>query len=305
MHGQTTNYRQVKPEQTRNGQTSNHPQQISWRKFIKTPKGFVLVVLVGLTLLASLNSNENHGLMNALIAILTALVLDWLVGILQHSHRWFSDGGLITGLIVADVLSATAPWYAAALTTAIAIAAKHLLKVKRKPLFNPAAAGLLVATFLFPTGQSWWGSLSLLPGWSIILLIIGGMVVTQRVNKFPQVFAFLGTYFGLLLVMAIFHLGLPSDTPGDALRVPFVNSALFLAFFMLTDPPTSPAPYRQQVYFGFLSAFVSIVIFAFQGGLTYLLVGLLLANGWKAWASRNPKPSYAKSPSLVTSRGER
>jgi Na+-transporting NADH:ubiquinone oxidoreductase subunit NqrB len=253
------------------------------------PKGLVLVLLLAMTELATLNPSESHGEVNVLAAVLTALGLDLLMGLGQKPRRLISVGGLITGLIVADILSATAPWYVAAATTAIAIVSKHLLKIKRKPIFNPAAFGLLAAIFLFPVGQSWWGSLSLLPGWCIVLLVAAGGLVAQKVNKFPQVLAFLGTYFSLLLMMGIFHLGLPSDTPGDALRIPFVNSAVFLAFFMLTDPPTSPAKYKQQVYFGVISAVFSILIFALQGGLAYLFVGLLLANGWRVWAMRKPQ----------------
>lgn len=270
-----------------------------FRKYLRTPKAVVLIVLVLMTLLASLGRHHLHGLTNALFAVLTAIIVDGAVGLFYRPRRLFSDGGVITALIVADILSTTSPWYASVIVTAIALASKHLLKNKRKPVFNPAAFGLLLSTLLFSTGQSWWGSLALLPWWTIALLIVGGFVVTQKVNKFPQVYAFLATYFILLLVMALLHLGLPSDTPADALRVPFVNSALFLAFFMLTDPPTSPAQYKHQIYFGIFAATISILIFATKGGLAYLYIGLLTANLWKVWISRRAAESRARSASSM------
>ncbi len=261
-------------------------------RFLKTPKGYVFAALTLLTLIAALRPQDHFGLINAAIAIATGLLIDGGIALLQRRQKLFSDGAVITALIVTDVLSHATPWYIVAATTAVALFSKHILKIGRKPIFNPAAFGLLVAIYIFSTGQSWWGSLALMPTWITLLLLVTGVIVTIRVNKFPQVTAFLFTYFALLLIMAVFHLGLPSDTPADALRVPFVNSALYLAFFMVTDPPTSPAPYRQQIWFGVISALVGTIIFATQGGLAYLLIGLLIANSWKAiwqWRSQSVK----------------
>lgn len=276
-----------------------HHEQNSIRRFLKTPKGTAFTILAGLTLIASLRPEDHSGLVNALVAVVTGLIVDNVVAFLQKRKSFFSDGAIITGLIIADVLSHATPLYLVAATTIVALLSKHVLKVGRKPIFNPAAFGLLMAVWVFHTGESWWGSLALLPTWLTVVVIVVGILLTVKVNKFPQVAAFLGTYFTLLLVMAVLHVGLPSDTPADALRIPFVNTALFLSFFMLTDPPTSPAPYVQQIVFGILVAVVSTAIFAFIGGLTYLLVGLLVANLCKAvWArlfsrwNRTQKPRY-------------
>jgi Na+-translocating ferredoxin:NAD+ oxidoreductase RnfD subunit len=257
--------------------------------YLKTPKGYVFAVLSVLTLLAMLHRQDAGGLRNVLIGMGTAVVVDGTVAILQRRKKWFSDGGLVTGLLVADILNSNTAWYEVVVITALALTSKHVLKVGRKPIFNPAAVGLLFALMLFHSGQSWWGSLSMLPWWCAIFLLVGGLLVAQRVKKVPQTLAFLGTYFTLLLLFALLHIGLPSDSPGDALRAPFVNSALYLAFFMLTDPPTSPPTLRHQVFFGFFAAAVGVTFFAVHGGLSYLLIGLLAANVWKAWVSRRPK----------------
>ncbi|MHB1683016.1 MAG: RnfABCDGE type electron transport complex subunit D [Bacilli bacterium] len=278
--------------------------------FLKTPKGYAMAALIGLTLIAALRPQDHLGLLSAAVAVATGLAIDGGVALLQRRKKLFSDGAVITALIVADVLSHATPLYIVAATTAVALLSKHLLKVGRKPLFNPAAFGLLFAIVAFNTGQSWWGSLALLPTWLMLLLLAAGLLITVRVNKFPQVASFLGAYFALLLAMAIFHLGLPSDTPGDALRAPFVNSALYLAFFMVTDPPTSPAPYRQQVMFGMIVAVVGTLIFATSGGLAYLLVGLLVGNAWKAvlqWtvkAAERRIASPAKKSAVAIRTGE-
>ena len=109
--------------------------------------------------------------------------------------------------------------------------------------------------------------------------------MTSKVNKFPQVFAFLGVYFAVFAIMSLIGVG----DVADALRAPFVNSALFLAFFMVTDPPTSPAKYKDQIKFGLLTGAISAVDYLVFGGLAYLLIGLLIANAWNAWKTANKK----------------
>lgn len=253
-----------------------------FRKFIKTPKGYLIVVLVCLMLIGAMHISDARGIINAFVAVVTATIIDAVVGLLQRRKSLFSDGGIVTALIVALVLSTSVSWYVVVITTTISILSKHILKSGRKPFFNPAAFGLLVSIYAFHIGESWWGDLSSLPPLALLLIVVAGYLVTSRVNKFPQVFGFLITYFTLFGIFGALHVGIAAD----AYRNPIINSALFLTFFMMTDPPTSPAKYKQQVAFGVLTALVSGTIYLTIGGLTYLLIGLLVANLWKVWISR-------------------
>ena len=58
---------------------------------------------------------------------------------------------------------------------------------------------------------------------------------------------------------------------------------LFFAFFILTDPPTSPTKYRDQIICGVLVAVVSYAVFEWIGAVYYLLAGVLAGNVWEAW----------------------
>ncbi|HDX9588009.1 TPA: RnfABCDGE type electron transport complex subunit D [Bacillus pseudomycoides] len=257
-----------------------------------TPKRFVLVMLLILMLIAQVNMNNYTGLVHAGISAATAMFIDTLIAVLKKRKLTFPDGAAITGLIVALVLSPMVSSYTSAFTAAIAIASKHLFTVKKKPIFNPAAFGLLITAVLFSSGQSWWGGLSMLPAWCIVFVCIAGFLVTEKVNKFPQVLSFLGIYFLIVLIMGIIGI----ENVGDILRVPYINSTLFLAFFMLTDPPTSLGKYKDQVKFGIITAIASIASYMILGGLTFLLVGILIANGWKALkVSRNKKTARAST----------
>ncbi|EGW36260.1 RnfABCDGE type electron transport complex subunit D [Desulfosporosinus sp. OT] len=253
-----------------------NPVDTSSGRIFLTPKTYVLIVLLIISAIAGTNSADLKGILNVGVAAITAILFDGIIFRFQSRKKLFSDGGVITGLIIALVLDSTTPWHIVAVTTVIALSSKHLFNVNKKPIFNPAAFGLLVAIFLFSSEQSWWGAFPELSVWTVAFLLIGGFLVTERVNKFPQVLVFLGGYFALLLIMGFFGI----SQAGDALRIPFINCALFLAFFMVTDPPTSPGKYKDQIWFGIITALASIIIYIIFGGLSYLLIGLLLANVW-------------------------
>jgi hypothetical protein len=78
--------------------------------------------------------------------------------------------------------------------------------------------------------------------WTLVLLVAGIWVV-DRLNKLPLVFAFLGAYFAIFSAVSRVN----AAAVAEMFRDPFVQSAIFLAFFMLTDPPTSPNRYQDQV----------------------------------------------------------
>jgi Na+-translocating ferredoxin:NAD+ oxidoreductase RnfD subunit len=249
--------------------------------FFKSPKGYILIVLLVLAAVASVDSLSNQGLINTGISVLTSCMVDLIILLMQKRKRLLPDGALLTGLIIGLILSPTVPWYAVIAASVIAIGSKHILKIRKKPIFNPAAFGLLAVLFLFSSGHAWWGALPDLPVWFVVIVIVGGFLVTHRVNKFPLVLTFLGVYFSSFLVVSLFS----TVDVSEVFLTPFAQSALFLSFFMMTDPPTSPAKYGEQMIFGIIAAGVCVVWNIEIGGLSFLLAGLLAANLWHAFLS--------------------
>ena len=74
--------------------------------------------------------------------------------------------------------------------------------------------------------------------------------MVDRLNKFPLVLTFLAAYFGFFSIASVVN----AHAVAEMFREPFLQAALFLAFFMLTDPPTSPNRYVDQVWFSLLAA---------------------------------------------------
>jgi Na+-translocating ferredoxin:NAD+ oxidoreductase RnfD subunit len=258
------------------------------RRWARSPKGLFAGVLALLTLPAMRHAGAGLVLPALVAAMLSAMVLD-LPLLRWRDGAWsVPDGAMLTGWLVALILSPHEPWTIAAATAAIGIVAKHLVRVKRANVFNPAAAGLVASYFLFDTGQSWWGALPELPvAWVALLLATAGFI-TWRLNKLPLVLAFLGVHFLLATVMAF--TGDPSHV-AEIFRAPDAHMALFFAGFMATDPPTSPPRHRDQLVYGAIAATVSFALFALVGSVYFLLGGLLAANAWEGlrkWRRLHP-----------------
>ncbi|WP_314590050.1 RnfABCDGE type electron transport complex subunit D [Paenibacillus terrigena] len=244
--------------------------------FFGTPKGILLIVLVGLAAIVSTATASYHGLVNIAIAAATSTLLDYAIIRIQRRKQLVLSGALLTGIIIGLIVSPATSWPIVFLAAVIAIVSKHVITIRKKPIFNPAAFGLLAVFLLFSTGEDWWGGLPDLSIWWLPLLLAGGYWITFRVRKFPLTFTFLGIYFSVYLIIALFG----AADVSDMFRVPFLNSVLFLTFFMLTDPPTSPAKPNEQMLFAIVAAGVSIWINLMFGGLSFLLAGLLAANLW-------------------------
>jgi len=255
--------------------------------FLRTPKGQLLCIFGVLLLIAAPFDGGLAVLPNIVVAALAACAVD-LVYTYWESRRWIvPTSALLSGLIVAFILGAQEPWIAVFWVAGFASVTKHVFANQREHFFNPAALALLLSVPIFSSGQSWWGALGDAPGPFALVLIACGVFIVDRLNKFPLVLAFLGTYFVAFTAASIVNAG----AVAEMFRSPFVQSALFLAFFMLTDPPTSPNRMRDQVVYGIVAALVAFVSQLAGAGQVYLLLGVLAANVWLAvrrWTQRRP-----------------
>lgn len=251
----------------------------AWR-FFQTPKGLLTIVLALLVALAAPHEGIRLAAPGLAAAALVAAAID--LPILRKIHgAWeYPSGAVLTGLIVAMILTPREPWYVAASTSAIAVVSKYVARTRSANIFNPAALGLVVTFYIFNTGQSWWGALPEISALALIVLVATGVFITDRVNKFPLVLVFLGTYFALFTLTTF--LGNPQRM-AELFRAPDLHAALFFAFFILTDPPTSPVRYPDQIVCGVLVALASYAIFQWVGAAYYLLAGVLVGNVWEAW----------------------
>jgi enediyne biosynthesis protein E5 len=141
---------------------------------------------------------------------------------------------LITGLSLSLLLRANEPWLHAA-AGVIAIGSKFLLRIDGKHIWNPA--GFAIVVLLLTSGGVWispgqWGTAL----WFAALLAFLAILVLSAARRADIALFFLGSHGALLLARA-FWLGDPLAIPLHQLQS---GSLLIFAFFMISDPRTSP-----------------------------------------------------------------
>jgi enediyne biosynthesis protein E5 len=249
-------------------------------RFFRTPKGLLLIVLVILIAIAQPAGRVHFVLPGVFLAVIVAGVLDAIILQIAHEEWEFPSGAILTGLLIAMVLSPHEPAYVFVWTSGFAIASKYIFRTRSANVFNPAAFGLVATFYMFNTGQSWWGALPEVSPYALTVLFAAGIFMADRVKKLPMVLIFLGVYFLLFTITS--YLSAPANA-AEIFRTPDFQSVLFFAFFILTDPPTSPVSYHDQLICGAMIAVASYAVFELVGAAYYLLAGVLVGNIWEAW----------------------
>ena len=184
-------------------------------------------------------------------AILTQFAFSYFLT--KNYSSWKS--ALITALGLCLLLKSN-QWEILALGAFLAIASKFVFKVKGKHLFNPANFGIIVTILI--TGEAWispgqWGS-------SLVLLYFIGaaaIMILFKVGRIDTSLIFLVTLFGLDILYTQVYLG----WEWDVFAHKATNGTLLLyAFFMITDPVTTPNHKRGRAIWSVLLGMVSFVL---------------------------------------------
>ncbi|MCU0677978.1 MAG: hypothetical protein MUF19_00115 [Candidatus Pacebacteria bacterium] len=212
------------------------------------------------------------------VVVITALVVSYLCAFLtQVPAQHYSS--FITGLILVLLIlpsTAIADLYSAAIMTALAIASKYVIVYRKQHVVNPVAIGLVLGGLLGFGGGAWWVA----SPWLFVPILVGGLLVAEKVKRLDMVAVFLGVAF-------IWHLGLSWNSPlplTELLSIfwfsfPFV----FLAFFMLTEPFTMPSQRNTRLVYGALVA--TLASLPPLGGVPFtpelaLIIGNLVFAPW-------------------------
>jgi Na+-translocating ferredoxin:NAD+ oxidoreductase RnfD subunit len=263
------------------------------KSFFKTPKGLVTIILAILIAMAAPGQGFRSVMTGLGSAVIASGMVDLLILRLRKKVWEFPSGAVLTAMIIAMVLRAQEPWYVVTITSVAAVLSKYLFRTRSANVFNPAALAIVASYFVFHTGQSWWGALTDVAPVAKLVLLALGVFISDRVNKLPLVLTFLGAYF-LLFTVAAF--GSNPLAVAEIFRTPDVEAALYFAFIILTDPPTSPAKYPDQIVCGLIVAAVSFAFFEFAGVVYFLLAGVLAGNVWEAWrrVNRRSKSTFPR-----------
>jgi Na+-translocating ferredoxin:NAD+ oxidoreductase RnfD subunit len=249
------------------------------RRFLRTPKGLLTFGFVPIVLVAMAQTGPAQALPGLIVILSTACILDVAAFRLMQEKWVFPSGAILTGLILAMVLAPTEPAYVEVAAASVAILSKHAMRTMFSNVFNPAAVALVAVPLMFGSAESWWGALPDLGVPGVILLVVIGGFIADRINKLPLVLAFLGVYFALFAAASFV---LDPGRVAEIFRTPDLEAVLFFALFMVDDPPTCPARYRNQFQFAAIAAVTTYILFITRGAIYYLPAGLLVANGWES-----------------------
>jgi len=186
----------------------------------------------------------------ARVALLLATVLATQLAASLLSRRPFDPrSALISGLSLCLLLrTGSAPLAIAA--AVLTIASKFLLRWHGKHLFNPTNFGIVALVLL--SDRVWvspgqWGNAAFL---GFLFACLGGVVV-NRAARSDVTFAFLLAYAALLFGRSLW-LGEPPAIPLHRLQS---GALLLFAFFMISDPKTTPDSRAGRMVFASLVAF--------------------------------------------------
>jgi Na+-translocating ferredoxin:NAD+ oxidoreductase RnfD subunit len=267
--------------------------------FFRTPKGLLTILLAVLTTIAAPGQGASAVALDMGAAVLAAGLVDLVILRLRKGAWEYPSGAVLTAMIVAMVVRVQEPWYVATLTSVVAVLSKYALRTRQANVFNPAAFALVLMFHVLPMGQSWWGALpEVSPLWLRAALLLGGLYLTNRVNKLPLALSFLGAYFCLFTATAF--LSDPRHV-AEIFRSPDIDAVIYFTLVILTDPPTSPAKYRGQWIFGIIAAVVGYAVFMVFGVVYFLLAGVLAGNVWEAWR-RVQRRSGGRRPAVYRGR---
>lgn len=191
---------------------------------------------------------------HAITILAFALATQWLAGQLAGLDRFDPMSAVITSLSL-TLLLRTDTLTIAALAAMIAIGSKFLLRINGKHIFNPANFALVTLTFLSPhawlsSGQ--WGNATLL---AFAFASLGFLVLTRARRAGTTISFLLG--LAALLVGRALWLGDPLAIPLHQLQS---GALLLFAFFMISDPKTTPDHPIGRVLYGLLVALVGFTI---------------------------------------------
>ena len=221
---------------------------------LQDPRYYQIVVLTSLVIFGVFVLDFGIHWSNAMAIVTSALAVQYLAGRYLANIRFDPLSPLITSLSL-TLLLRTDVLALAMIAAAIAIGSKFLLRFRGKHIFNPANVALV--TLMLASDKAWissgqWGSAAI-GAFSLACL---GLLVLTRAKRAETTFAFLGAY-GVLLIGRALWLNDPMSIPLHQLQ----NGALLIfAFFMISDPKTTPNTSFGRFVYGVLVASIAYTI---------------------------------------------
>ncbi len=218
------------------------------------PRCYQIAVLGTLVAYGILALDFGIRLENAIAIAITALLVQFAGTRAAGLPRFDPLSAIITSLSL-TLLLRTDLVALAALAALIAISSKFLVRIRGKHVFNPA--NLAIVTLMASSDHAWissgqWGSAAL----GAFALACLGFIVLTRARRAETTVGFLA-FYGLLLFGRALWLGDPLAIPLHQVQS---GALLVFAFFMISDPKTTPDTATGRIVYAMLVAATAFAI---------------------------------------------
>lgn len=230
----------------------------------KSIKTQLIVYLACLALFLSIKDRDFMFLFSCLVAVISALSIEALFLYLRTRKFQITESAIISGLIIGFVLSSDEPWWKFVFASALAIISKHLIRIQKKHIFNPAAFGIFLTLVIFNSSTQWKGTYL----WYV--LVPFGLYFIYKIKKFEVLISYVFVslaLFGTQAVLAkvpVFHI--------------FGYLSYFFIFVMMIEPRTTPVKPLGKYLFGSSVAGLIFVLTEIGAGFDVELFSLLAIN---------------------------
>jgi Na+-translocating ferredoxin:NAD+ oxidoreductase RnfD subunit len=268
----------------------------------RDPRLHVAAVIITIHVLGQVGLRFQVSVPQILSAILTCAILEIALTFRAQKAFVWPASAMLTGSGVALILRvpgtpahdhwSTYKWYVFAGVAALSLLTKYVIRYRGAHVFNPSNIGLVVAFVVLGSARAepldfWWAPLE---RWMILayaVILVGGLLITARLQLLAAAVAFwtaLAAGTGVLAASGHCMTARWAFAPvcGFEYWRVIVTSpeVLIFLFFMITDPKTVPAGRVGRVVFGLLVAVTSTLLMATQteefGTKVALLAGLVL-----------------------------
>lgn len=219
-------------------------------KLFKSIKAQLIIFLSCFAVFLAIKDKDAAFLAAVLIAVVSAVVFESAVRWIKERALTLSGSSIISGLIIGYVLSSDNHRWVIIITSLFAILSKHLIRLNKKHIFNPAAFGIFFVTIFLGATTQWKGTYA----WYIVAFF--GIYFILKTRKIELLISYFLISFILFGIQAFLQ------------RTPLVNIFGYLSYFyifiMMIEPKTTPINLFGKIVFG-TGVGVSIFILSAAG----------------------------------------
>lgn len=228
-----------------------------WKNNPLKEKKNTVILLLGILCLIRTTQAPTRLLVWVAVGVLLCSFADYLINSLFLKKSIVPQSAIISGFIVSGIIDYRQPWVVLVVFCLLAIISKHIIKIRRAHIFNPANFALFMAS-LFKIPLTW--SIES----NIYLIIIVGLYLAYSYKKIAHVLGYL-IAFGFLFSILM---------KGN----PLLIVSWFFVFIMLIEPKTSGYGTGKGFIFGAIAGIASACFLKFFPQYDFYVGSLFLAN---------------------------